>query len=90
MNESMPVGALVDQGMQLLASTSAPLFASLLILGVIVGLIQAVTQINDPAIGFVPRILAAGLVAFFLGAWMLERFAGFLSMSMQSMSYVAP
>ena len=43
----------------MLAINGMPLFLTLLVVGVTMGMLQAATQINDPAIGFVPRITSA-------------------------------
>jgi flagellar biosynthesis protein FliQ len=52
----------------------------------LVGFLQAATQINDPAVGFLPRVLAAALVAWFAGGWAVERMAQFLAGAMERMS----
>jgi flagellar biosynthesis protein FliQ len=75
---------LLSEGMTMLAMNGAPLFLALLVVGVVVGMLQAATQINDPAIGFVPRILAGGAVVWFFGTWMLENFANFLTQAILS------
>ena len=48
--------------------------------------LQAATQINDPAVGFLPRVLAAVLVAWFAGGWAVERMAQFVAGAMQRMA----
>jgi flagellar biosynthetic protein FliQ len=45
----------------------------LLVVGLLVGLLQAATQINDPAVGFLPRLVTGLLVAYFTGPWVIER-----------------
>ncbi len=68
---------LMREGMQLLAVVAAPLMGALLVVGLIVGILQAATQINDPAVGALPRLIAAGLAILFFGGWMITRFAAF-------------
>ena len=51
--------ALIREGFLLLSSTAGPLIGGLLVVGLIVGIFQAATQINDPAVGFLPRFAAA-------------------------------
>jgi flagellar biosynthesis protein FliQ len=48
--------------------------------------LQAATQVNDPAVSFVPRILVGGLVLWMLGGWMMERLSGFLAQSITRMA----
>jgi len=50
---------------------SAPVLLVTLIIGLIVSVFQAATQINDPSLSFIPKVLAV-LVTFALaGPWML-------------------
>jgi flagellar biosynthesis protein FliQ len=58
-----------------LAVVGGPMLACLLVIGFVVGILQAATQINDPAVGFVPRLAATLLVIWMLGRWMLEKLA---------------
>jgi flagellar biosynthetic protein FliQ len=85
MNGDMPAG-LMREGFTLLASTAGPFIGGLLLVGLVVGILQAATQINDPAIGFLPRMTAALLGAWALGGWILERYAHFFADAMQRMS----
>ncbi|HET6150532.1 MAG TPA: flagellar biosynthetic protein FliQ [Polyangia bacterium] len=78
--------ALMREGFTLLASTAGPFIGGLLLVGLIVGILQAATQINDPAVGFLPRLAVALLGAWALGRWVLERYAHFLADAMQRMS----
>ena len=89
MNDLAP-RELAMSGMELLASVASPLFFALLGLGFLVGVLQAATQINDPAVGFVPRIATALGIVWALGDTMLQRFAIFFGESLASMSSVGP
>ena len=51
----------------------APLFLLMLGLGLIIGVLQAATQVNDSAVGFLPKVFAGGLAYLLLGPWMMER-----------------
>jgi flagellar biosynthesis protein FliQ len=52
--------ALVREGVLLALLLVAPLLVAALVAGVITGLIAAFTQIQDPAVGLVPRVAAVG------------------------------
>ena len=71
--------SLARDGFMVLASVGAPLFGTMLLVGLIVGILQSATQINDPAVGFVPRIVTATLVCWLLGPWILHRLAVFFA-----------
>jgi len=53
--------ALVREGLLLALLLAAPLLVAALIAGVVTGLLGAFTQIQDPAIGLVPRVAAVGI-----------------------------
>jgi len=67
--------ALLREGFAMLATVGGPFVGALLAVGLVVGLLQAATQINDPAWASWPRVLAAVLVAWFAVAWAVERMA---------------
>ncbi len=79
-------GALVREGLGQLAMIGWPLFAAALVVGVVIGVLQAATQINDPATGFLPRAAAAILVCWLAGPWMCERLARFFASAVVRMS----
>ena len=60
-----------------------PLIAALIV-GLVISIFQAVTQINEMTLVFVPKIGAVFLVILALGGWMLEEAITFASMSFES------
>ena len=77
---------LFHDALRLAALVSGPILAALLVVGLVVGALQAATQINDPAVGFVPRALTAAVACWLLGGWMLDRLATFFSTCVSSMA----
>lgn len=72
------LASLVREGMLLVLLLAAPLLVAALIAGVISGLVGAVTQIQDPAVGLVPRVAAVGAAIVLFGpsiAHQLEAFS---------------
>lgn len=49
-----------------------PILGSALLVGVIVGLFQAVTSIQEVTLTFIPKIAVVGLVILLLIPWMLD------------------
>ncbi len=49
-----------------------PLLLSSLLVGIVISLIQAVTQISEVTLTFVPKLLVFFLVLALLGSWMLQ------------------
>lgn len=43
-----------------------------LLVGLIISIFQAVTQINEATLTFIPKILAVGIAMIVLGPWMLQ------------------
>jgi flagellar biosynthetic protein FliQ len=82
--EAVPA-ALMREGFTLLASTAGPFIGGLLLVGLIMGVLQAATQINDPAVGFLPRFGVALLGAWALGRWVLERYAHYFADALRRM-----
>jgi flagellar biosynthesis protein FliQ len=62
------------------------MFLVLLVAGVGLGVFQAATQINDPALGALPRLVVAIGLVWMMGGWIMERLAGFLVSALQRMA----
>jgi flagellar biosynthesis protein FliQ len=70
--------AVLREGVLLALLLAAPLLVAALLAGIVTGLIGAFTQLQDPAIGMVPRVAAIGVaIVLFAGpiARQLEAFA---------------
>ncbi|HYW76987.1 MAG TPA: flagellar biosynthetic protein FliQ [Gammaproteobacteria bacterium] len=53
--------------------TTLPVVLTALVGGLLVGVFQSLTQLNDSTFSLAPRLAAALLVAFLLGGWMLAQ-----------------
>ncbi len=51
----------------------APLLIAALCAGVVAGLFQAATQIQEPTLAFVPKVIAMGLAILCFGPWMADK-----------------
>lgn len=56
---------------------SLPVLGVSLIVGLLVSMFQAVTQLQEPTLSFIPKILAVVLVLVLAGPWMLNTLLGF-------------
>jgi len=54
------------------ARVAGPLLMVALIVGVVVSLVQTITQIQEMTLTFVPKLMAMGLVVVVGGKWMLR------------------
>ena len=69
--------ALVADLLRLALVLTLPLLAVILISGVLISIVQVVTQVQDPSIAFVPKLLIFGVVLVLLAPWMLGKLTGF-------------
>ena len=51
---------------------SAPLLLAALVTGVVIGMLQAATQINESTLSFIPKLLVLVLALFVSGPWILR------------------
>jgi len=70
MNQDTVVN-LATQAMGLALKVAGPLLLAALVVGVIVSVFQAVTQIQEQSLSLVPKIVAVAVVIVLLGPWML-------------------
>ena len=56
----------------LLLMVSAPVLAVVLAVGLVISLFQAITQIHEATLSFVPKLVAAMAVFAWAGPWMLN------------------
>jgi flagellar biosynthesis protein FliQ len=71
MNEDI-VLQLGQDALKTMAMISAPLLLSTLIIGLIVSIFQALTQINENTLTFVPKMIVIGIVIILAGPWMID------------------
>jgi flagellar biosynthesis protein FliQ len=51
---------------------AGPLLAAAMAIGILVSLLQAITQINESTLTFIPKMVAVILVLVVMAPWMLE------------------
>jgi flagellar biosynthetic protein FliQ len=88
MNQDTAVN-LATQAMTLAMEVGGPLLLVGLGVGLIVSLFQAVTQIQEQTLSFIPKIIGVAVVIVVLGPWMLNQLVSYtqnLYMSIPSLS----
>ncbi|MGC9454768.1 MAG: flagellar biosynthesis protein FliQ [Phycisphaerae bacterium] len=76
----MPTGEHIDlvrRALMLVLVVGAPVLATGLVVAVIVSVLQAITQMQDQTLSFIPKIVAMLLALVLLGPWMLSRLVEF-------------
>ena len=64
-----------------------PLLAALLV-GLIVGVLQAATQVNEASISFVSKLVAVGATMAILGSWSMQQLVDYTSRTISSIANV--
>ena len=71
------LNAIVKDTIITAAKVSAPILITVLLLGLIISIFQATTQIQEQTLTFVPKLIATAIVGIFLGSWMLQTIISF-------------
>jgi flagellar biosynthetic protein FliQ len=72
------------QAMILSFKLSAPILLVSLAIGVLISLVQAVTQVQEMTLSFVPKLAGIALVFVVAGGWMLQQMIAFTTQLFQS------
>jgi flagellar biosynthesis protein FliQ len=67
-----------QHGLWMLLLVSAPVLLVVLVVGLVVSIFQAATQINEATLSFVPKIVGAVAVLAVAGPWMLSTLVEYL------------
>jgi flagellar biosynthetic protein FliQ len=68
---------IASEALAVTALLAAPILLVTLLTGVLVGILQAATQINEMTLSFIPKLLALGLTLLIAGPWMLQVITGY-------------
>lgn len=67
------------RALYILLQLSAPVLIITLVVGLLISIIQATTQIQEQTMTFIPKILAVVFTLIILGPWMLNTIVGYTS-----------
>ncbi|MBM7552736.1 flagellar biosynthesis protein FliQ [Thalassobacillus pellis] len=76
MNSEMVI-SLAERGIYTTLLISGPLLILALVIGLVVSIFQATTQIQEQTLAFIPKIVAVLLGLVFFGPWMLSQMVQF-------------
>ena len=60
-----------QQALQVTLLVSAPMLISALVVGLLISIFQAATQINEMTLSFIPKLLVMFLMIIVFGSWMI-------------------
>ena len=86
--DSQQVFTFGQQGLYLLLMVSAPVLLTILVVGLIVSIFQAATQLHEATLSFVPKLIAAVAVLAVAGPWMLTTLVEYLQRMLQAIPSV--
>ena len=81
----------MDIGRQAIEMTlilSGPLLLAALVVGLIISIFQAATQINEQTLSFIPKLLAMFLVLILAGPWMLQMMVDYIRRLFESIPQI--
>jgi flagellar biosynthesis protein FliQ len=70
------------------AKVSGPFLLVALVVGLIVGVLQAATQVNEASVSYVTKLLAVGATIVVLGSWTLNQLVDYTSRTLGSIANV--
>ncbi len=71
------VTSLAVQALEVTLKVSAPFLLAGLVVGLLISVFQAATQIQEPTLSFIPKIVAMGVVIAIGGPWMLDQIVAY-------------
>ncbi|MGD1984032.1 MAG: flagellar biosynthesis protein FliQ [Chromatiaceae bacterium] len=76
------------QSMEVIMLLAAPILLSSLLVGLVIAMFQAATQINEMTLSFVPKLIVVALVMMAFGPWMLRQIVGFTQRLVENVPYL--
>lgn len=67
----------VNQAIKVTLMLAAPMLIAALVVGILVSIFQAVTQINEQTLSFIPKILVIIATLVIFSPWMMETMVGY-------------
>ncbi len=72
------VMTLGQQAIELVLMLAGPLLLSALVIGLVVSVFQAATQINEQTLSFIPKLVGIFAALIFFGPWMVGTMVDFI------------
>jgi flagellar biosynthetic protein FliQ len=72
------IAGLIRDGMLVTLKIGGPILLVALGVGLLISILQAVTQINEATLAFVPKVVAIGLAVLLLGSFMYSTLSSYM------------
>jgi flagellar biosynthetic protein FliQ len=73
-----------QRALEMTLMLAAPMLLVGLMIGILVGIFQAATQINEMTLSFIPKLLGIAATLVLAGPWMLKQLVGYTHMLIES------
>jgi len=80
---------LIRRAVMMTLLVAAPLLVSALVVGLVVTLLQAVTQLQEQTLTFLPKLVTMAVVFVLVLPWMLRELTEFLTLALRSLPSVS-
>jgi flagellar biosynthesis protein FliQ len=77
MDEALPLLAMADKMLWVTALVAAPVLIASLAIGLVIGIIQAATSVNEQTLTFVPKLALTAVVLVLFGGSMMGLLSDF-------------
>jgi len=69
------------------AMVATPLLLGALVMGLLVSVFQAITQINEATLTFIPKMLVVGIILMLAGPWMIDILSAYTINLLENISH---
>lgn len=76
------------QAIEMTLILSAPLLLAALVIGLIISIFQAATQINEQTLSFIPKLVGMLMVLILAGPWMLQMMVDYIRRLFESIPQI--
>lgn len=78
------------QAIEVALMTAAPMLIAALVIGLVISIFQAATQINEQTMTFIPKIVGVFVTLLVFAPWMLQKLSAFLAMIFAQLPNISP
>jgi len=78
------VMTIAQRALEMTVMLAAPLLLVALVVGLLVGIFQAATQINEMTLSFIPKLIGMATAILIAGPWMLKQLVSYTRLLIES------
>ncbi|TCT06948.1 flagellar biosynthesis protein FliQ [Paralcaligenes ureilyticus] len=75
---SQTIMTMTYQALRVALIMAGPLLLVMLVVGLLISIFQAATQINEMTLSFIPKLLAVGVALVVLGPWLISTMVDYI------------